>query len=120
MTMFRRNSIEGFNENRTLARFQFEANMSRIRTTFLEGKLQAAKDCMAQAAPVPRNASGPHSGVFGGCMRAALAALRTTAQADRQANTTAWSGMAGSWRTNAKAQFEADRDAWLAANPKPS
>jgi len=119
MTTFLRASIEQFNENRSLLLAQHEANESHVRATFADGKLAALQDCLAQAAPFGRNASGPHSGVLAACLKEKMAPLRDAAKASHQAERQSLGDALQAARETAKARFAAQRDAWLAANPKP-
>jgi L-asparaginase II len=119
MTELRRASMESFLENRTLALARHEANLSHVRATFEDGKVAALTDCLAQAAPFGRNASGPHGGVLAGCMKDKMKPLRDAAQASHKAERQTITDALQAARERAKAQFRADEQAWLAANPRP-
>ena len=119
LTEMRRDSIESFNENRTLALLTHQDNLTHIRATFEDGKLQAYKDCLAQAAPYGRNASGPHGGVLASCLHDKLPPLRDAATASHQAERKAVADALAAARDAAKAQFDQMAQAWLAANPRP-
>jgi hypothetical protein len=119
MTELRRLAIESFNENRTLALLAHEDNLTHVRATFEDGKLAAYKDCLAQAAPFGRNASGPHGGALASCLHGKLPPLRDAAMASHQAERKAVSDALAAARDAAKAQFDQMAQAWLVANPRP-
>ncbi len=119
MTRFRFTALERFEENKTLAILQHDANLSHVRATFEDGKLQAYKDCLAQAAPYDRNASGPHGGVLASCMKDKLAPLRQAALASHQAERQALADALKAAKEGAKAEFAALEHDWLASNPRP-
>lgn len=119
VTELRRLAIESFNENKTLAIIQHEDNLSHVRATFEDGKLQAYQDCLARAAPFGRNTSGPHGGALASCMKDKLQPLRQAALASHQAERQALVDAIKAARDGAKAQFQMQEQAWLAANPRP-
>jgi hypothetical protein len=119
LSAFRRQALESFAENRTLLQAMFEANLSQIRTTFLEGKVAAIESCLAQAAPYGRTDKGPHDGVYADCMKTALESLRDNATAAHKAQVDNWRTSIAALREASKDQFQSDKAAWEAAHPRP-
>jgi hypothetical protein len=122
LTEFRRDALQSFEENRTLLRARFDANVSAIRTTFLEAKADAIQACLQQAAPYGRDADGhpgPHQGVYADCMKGKLATLRETARSDHENATKAYRTAVEALRDASVKTFQDEKAAWEAAHPKP-
>ncbi|MHB8605920.1 MAG: hypothetical protein ACYDCK_11765, partial [Thermoplasmatota archaeon] len=119
LSNFRNQSISQFRTARDSIDESHDINLTTIQVALLQGRIQAIRDCRAEADPFPANASGPHSGVYRSCMAHDLKGLHENASSARAAEQANYVASLKAARESAKASFASKRDAWLAANPKP-